>query len=304
MIRFAHFSDVHLTSKHLGWKVRDLFTKKATGWVNVKLLGRGSRFKHAPVVVDALLGEFRAQPFDQLVFSGDATKLAFESEFQLAAAKLGVGDAALPPVVAVPGNHDYYTRPAFRAGLFEKHFAPWLDGLRVDHHTYPFARKVGPAWLVAVNSATPNWAVWDASGTIGHAQLERLEKLCERLDAGPRILVTHYPLRTAKGNLEHPTHRLRDHAESLDAAKRCGIALWLHGHLHRGFVLPAGDAIPFPVICAGSCTQTNRWMYNQCELDGHTLRVRRRRYDPAANRFDDAEEWTLELPVKSGLAVT
>lgn len=295
MIRFAHFSDVHLTSKHLGWTVRDLFTKKATGWVNVKLLGRGSRFKHAPAVVDILLNEFRTRPLDHLVFSGDATKMAFENEFRLAAEKLGVGDPTLPPVIGVPGNHDYYTRPAFRARLFEKHFEPWQRGERIDHHTYPFARKVGPAWFVAVNSATPNWAVWDASGTIGQPQLERLERLCERLDAGPRILVTHYPLRTSKGNVEHPTHRLRDHAEAIEGAKRCGIALWLHGHLHRGFVLPAGESIPFPVICSGSCTQTKRWMYNEYLLDGNRLTIQRRRFDPESKGFADAESWELEL---------
>ncbi len=296
MIRFAHFSDVHLTSQHLGWTMRDLFSKKATGWVNVKLLGRGSRFKNAPRVVDVLLEDFREGTFDQLIFSGDATKLAFESEFQLAAAKLGVGDPSLAPIIGVPGNHDYYTRPAFRAGLFEKHFKPWLDGQRVDDHTYPFARKVGPAWIIAVNSATPNWALWDASGQIGPDQLERLERLCAQLDGGPRILVTHYPLRTSRGNVEHATHRLRDHERALETARRCGIGLWLHGHLHRGFVLPASESIPFPVICAGSCTQTNRWMYNVCELDGRTLSVQRRRFNATVDRFENAEEWKLELP--------
>jgi 3',5'-cyclic AMP phosphodiesterase CpdA len=296
MIRFAHFSDVHLTSQHLGWTVRDLFTKKATGWVNVKLLGRGARFKHAPRVVAALLDDFRRGSFDHLVFSGDATKLAFENEFRLAAATLGVGDPALPPVLGVPGNHDYYTGLAHRAELFERHFAPWLEGERIEGHRYPFARRVGSAWLIGVNSATPNRALWDASGAIGSEQLERLERLCERLGPGPRILVTHYPLRTAKGNLEHPAHRLRDHEAGLETAKRCGIGLWLHGHLHRGFVLPAGDTIPFPVICAGSCSQTNRWMYNACELDGRTLKVRRRRFDNNLNRFEDAEDFTLELP--------
>lgn len=295
MLRFAHFSDVHLTSKHLGWRPRDFLTKKITGWINVKLLGRGARFKHAPMVVDVLLNEFRTRGFDQLVFSGDATKLAFENEFHLAAEKLGVGDPTLPPTVGVPGNHDYYTRPAYRAGLFEKHFAPWLDGLRVDDHTYPFARKVKHAWFVAVNSATPNWALWDASGTIGAPQFERLEKLCEKLDDGPRILVTHYPLRTAKGNVEHPTHRLRDHAEAIEVAKRCKISLWLHGHLHRGYVLPPGEEIPFPVICAGSCTQTRRWMYNEYELDGTKLTVLRRRFDMLAKTYLDAERAELEL---------
>lgn len=293
LLRLAHFSDIHLTSKRLGWTGRDLLTKKVTGWVNVKLLGRGRRFKHAAVVVDALLHELRTRQFDHLVFSGDVTKLAFESEFRLAAERFA--DPSLPPVLGVPGNHDYYTGPAVRAGLFEKHFAPWLAGERVDGHTYPFARKVGGVWLVGVNSSVANWGVWDASGSIGREQGERLLQLCARLDDGPRILVTHYPLRTATGRVERRTHRLRDHAAALELAKACRVSLWLHGHIHRGYVLPAGAEIPFPVICAGSTTQTNRWTYNEYEIDGHTLSVLRRTFDMDKKAFVDGERMQLTL---------
>ena len=59
MVRLAHFSDVHLTSPRLGWRVRDVFGKRASGWVNVKILGRGKRFRNANAVVESLLREFR-----------------------------------------------------------------------------------------------------------------------------------------------------------------------------------------------------------------------------------------------------
>src|SRR6266550_6543768 len=113
-IRLAHFSDVHLTSEKLGWRVRDLFGKRASGWVNVAVLGRGRRFRHANAVVEALLREFRERPLDHIVFSGDATTMAFESEMSEAAHRLGAGDDTLPPCIAVPGNHDLYTFGALR----------------------------------------------------------------------------------------------------------------------------------------------------------------------------------------------
>ncbi|MBY0458495.1 MAG: hypothetical protein K2V38_14240, partial [Gemmataceae bacterium] len=75
MIRLAHFSDVHLTVRPLGWRLRDTFGKRTAGWVNVTLLGRGGRFRHAPRVAEALRRAFAARGFDQLVFSGDATTL-------------------------------------------------------------------------------------------------------------------------------------------------------------------------------------------------------------------------------------
>src|SRR5262245_45017414 len=114
MVRLAHFSDVHLTTRRLGWRVRDMFGKRTTGWMNVRLLGRGHRFRHAPDVADALRGELAARGFDHLVFSGDASTMAFPAEMTEAAARLGVGDPALPPGIAVPGNHDLYVRRVVR----------------------------------------------------------------------------------------------------------------------------------------------------------------------------------------------
>ncbi|HVK16572.1 MAG TPA: metallophosphoesterase [Fimbriiglobus sp.] len=294
-IRLAHFSDVHLTSKPLGWHPRDWISKRATGWVNVRLLGRGRRFKQAPAVVAAMMRALRERALDALVFSGDATGMGFESEFAVAAKALGVGDEALPPAVAVPGNHDYYTPRAVRGGLFEAYFGPWQVGLRVDDQPYPFARRVGDVWLICANSSTVNRWNWDASGAIGPDQLRRLRLLCASLSPGVRVLVTHYPVRTARGEVEPRVHRLRDHAAALEAASDCGIGLWLHGHIHRGFVLKPTGGLPFPVVCVGSSTQNNRWMYNEYTIAGTKLEGVHRVYDPDHDRFRDAGFFELDL---------
>jgi 3',5'-cyclic AMP phosphodiesterase CpdA len=295
MLRLAHFSDVHLTSRPLGWRGRDLLSKKVPGWVNVRLLGRGARFKHSTRIVKLLREEFASRGFDHLIFSGDATKLAFDREFSIAANLLGVLDTTQVPCIAVPGNHDLYTRDAAKRKLFDHHFGPWLAGQRIDEHTFPYARKVGPAWLIAVNSCTANWWTFDASGSIGPEQLTRLRQLCETLDGGPRILVTHYPLRTSRRKLERRSHRLRDHAAALNTAKECGIGLWLHGHIHKPYILDAGADLPFPTICAGSCTQTHRWCYNEYDLDGDVLRIVQRKYNLASHCFEDGMRSELRL---------
>ncbi len=209
-VRFAHFSDIHLTARPLGWRTRDLFNKRTSGWVNVKLLGRGLRFKHASDVTGALRKEFASREFDQLVFSGDATTLGFPSEVSEAANRLGVGDASLPPGIAVPGNHDLYVGRSIRDRHFESAFAPWQEGVRVGAEPYPFARKVGHVWLIALNSAKPNFWLWDATGRVGAAQLQRLRELCKTLDSGPRIVVSHYPLLMEGHRVEPRWHRLHD----------------------------------------------------------------------------------------------
>jgi 3',5'-cyclic AMP phosphodiesterase CpdA len=288
-VRIAHISDVHLTAKPLGWHPRDFLSKRVTGWMNVRLFGRGRRFRFAPRIVAALRREWPTRNLDALVFSGDATSMGFEAEFAAASHALGVDDSTLPPAVAVPGNHDYYTIHATKYRYFEKYFAPWLTGLRLTTDEYPFARQIGPIWLIAANSSTVNRWNWDASGAIGADQLERLRQLCQYLPPGPRVLVTHYPLRTAQGQIEPRIHRLRDHAAALAWAQEAGIDLWLHGHIHRAFILRPTPAIPFAVVCAGSTTQQPRWGYNEYTIESDRLLITRRIYLPEKDCFEDAE---------------
>lgn len=296
MIRLAHFSDVHLTSPKLGWRIRDLFGKRATGWVNVRLLGRGKRFRFAEQVVDALRAEFRERRFDRLVFSGDATTMAFDSEVEAAAKRLGVGDTTLPPGLAIPGNHDLYTFGAVRHRRFEIAFAPWQHGEREDaRFTYPFAQKVGHVWLIGLNSARANLFPWDATGKTGNAQLERLRTLTAKLDPGPRIVVSHYPILTRGRKPEPRWHRLKDWRRVRDTAAECGVNLWLHGHKHVWYHLDADRDLPFPSINVGSSTQEHLWGYHEYEIDGWNVRCLRRVFDLATGRFADAETFDIQM---------
>jgi 3',5'-cyclic AMP phosphodiesterase CpdA len=295
-VRLAHFSDIHLTARPLGWRVRDAFNKRPTGWMKVAVFGRGKRFRHANDVTATLRGEFASRGFDQLVFSGDATTLGFAAEMTESARRLGVGDPNLPPGIAVPGNHDVYVRHSAHHRLFEDAFSPWQHGQRVSDDHYPFARKVGPVWLIGLNSSVPNFWVWDASGSVGPAQLDRFKQLCATLDGGPRIVVSHYPLLMQGHKPEPRWHRLRDWRAVRDAAAECGVSLWLHGHRHHWYFLAPAANLPFPTICTGSSTQTGRWGYHDYTIDGRTLTAVRRVYDLDAGAFVDTEQFTLELP--------
>jgi 3',5'-cyclic AMP phosphodiesterase CpdA len=131
---------------------------------------------------------------------------------------------------------------------------------------------------------------------VGADQLERLEQLLQRLGPGPRILVTHYPACMASGKLERRSHRLRDVHALADAARAGGVALWLHGHLHRAFRHGSTEMTPFPVICAGSSTQSWLWSYGEYTLTGRQLRAVCRVYHSTERRFRDGETFELSLP--------
>jgi 3',5'-cyclic AMP phosphodiesterase CpdA len=295
MLRLAHLSDTHVTAPNCRWRLHDWFSKRMSGWLNLRLLGRALRFPHTEATLTALRADLREQGVEHILFSGDATAIGFAEEMARAAELLGVGAAAGLPGLAVPGNHDYMTGADVESGQFEKYFAAWQQGERVDGATYPFAQRVGGVWLIGVNSATANVLPVDASGAVGSAQRGRLETLLSRLDGGPRILVTHYPVRLSSGRREHWMRRLRDLDAVVELAKRYGVGLWLHGHRHRPYEHAADVETPFTHICAGSATQRGAWSYRVYHLDGQQLTATRRGYDPATGRFRDVSRFLARL---------
>jgi 3',5'-cyclic AMP phosphodiesterase CpdA len=295
MVRLCHISDIHITKNPLGWHAEDWCNKRLAAWANLRVLGRACYFRFAEAVLTSLVKELGTTPPDRVVFSGDATALGFGSEIERAATVLGLTSAHPLLGLAVPGNHDYCTIPAARSGNFERHFAPWQQGERVGDETYPFAQQVGQVWLVAVNGATGNRWAWDAGGRVDAAQLQRLQKLLARLQGGPRILVIHFPVCTESGRPERADRRLRDLNELIDVCNRGGISLWLHGHRHRFYHLAPPPQAPFPVICAGSTTQENRWCHGDYVIENRRLRAAKRVYDPLSGKFTTAEEFDLVL---------
>jgi 3',5'-cyclic AMP phosphodiesterase CpdA len=295
-VRLAHLSDIHLTAEEPRWSVRDWFTRRLAGWFNLRWLGRAHRFRRAEEVLTVLAAELRSdRKPDHVIFSGDATALGFPEEMERAAAILGVGDSTVPAALAVPGNHDYYTAGVAASGLFERCFGPWQAGERLDGAAYPFAQRVGDAWLVGVNSSVGNSWPWDATGRVGTAQLDRLQRLLQQLGPGPRLLVTHYPACRANGEPETPAHRLRDAKELLAVAEHGGVAVWLHGHQHRPYCVKDTGLASFPIICAGSATQYGIWGYNEYTLEGALLHVNRRAFDPQTKAFAEAETFDVRL---------
>jgi 3',5'-cyclic AMP phosphodiesterase CpdA len=295
MIRLAHFSDIHLTAPQLGWTLRDLCNKRLAAWMNFRWLGRRRRFSRADTVLGQLIKEIVERQPEKVIFSGDATAMGFEEEIRRSADILGVGRGRMPSGLAVPGNHDYCTREAAASGNFERHFAPWQTGFRLEPDTYPFAQRVGHVHLVAVNSCTGNIWPWDASGSVGGPQRQRLGRLLAALEPGPRILITHYPVCLSSGRRENPVHGLRDLAETIEVAANGGIGLWLHGHRHQVYYFQKPPQAPFPVICIGSATQNGLWSYGEYTVEGCDFRVLIRKFDRKSGKFLDCSRFEVRL---------
>lgn len=299
-VRFVHLSDLHITVRPLGWKRRDWLSKRVAGWINLNYLGRHYRFRHAVNVLDVLMAELRRDAPDHLIFSGDASTMGFDREFARAAELLGVNGPNPVPGIAVPGNHDHYLHHVAAAGGFERQFHPWQHGVRIDDQRYPFAQRVGHVWLVGVNSALGSSWAWDATGRVGKHQLDRLDRLLQVLDPGPRVLVTHYPFCVPGGKPEPLAHRLLDRHALMEIAVRGGVCLWLHGHRHDPYHVDDPRSVPIPTVCAGSATQTGYWTYAEYTVTGDRVRIVRKTYSPEDNRFIPGEALDVSLSPAAG----
>lgn len=292
-ITLLHLSDVHCTSTPHPLRPSEWWGKRLCGYAAGVLSGRRRSLARPEVALDRLADDAAPRTTGALLFSGDATSLALPDEFHRAAELLGgVRDKLGVPGVAVPGNHDRYTPRATSAKLFEAAFGDWQPGERIGGSAYPFAVKLGPAWVVALDSARPNRGLGDASGAVGPEQLARFRELCAALSPGPRLVLTHYPLWTSAGEPEHTLRRLVDHAECLDAATDCGVRAWLCGHIHTGFV--RAPKAGFPVqLCAGSATQEGRRMYSTYAVTAGGLTGTRRQLDGRTGEYVTLETFEL-----------
>jgi len=291
MVRIAHLSDVHLTASPLGLAPRDFLSKRFGTLVNMRLR-RGKNFRLADEVTRAFERDCRQRGIDAVIFSGDATNFGLPNEMARAAEMLGVGRM---PGLAVPGNHDYLVEAAERSGAFERGFAPWQQGTRLDGQIYPFAKKVGEAWFIGVNSARANRWSWDATGLVDAAELDRLTRLLAELSPGPRIWVTQYPIALKNGSPETPSHGLVNLDEVLAIAKRGSIACWLHGHRHGFYHLDNPLGCGIPAICIGSATQHGNYCYGDYAITADRLSATCRIYDPALQAFRDGATFAIEL---------
>jgi 3',5'-cyclic AMP phosphodiesterase CpdA len=238
--RLAHLSDPHLPPMP-AIRLRELAGKRALGYLNWT---RNRHKFHRRDVLDTLVSDIKAHAPDHIAVTGDIVNLALESEFAPARAWLeGVGTP--DRVTVIPGNHDAYVRAT------EHRFAEVLgdyfknDGAPNDGTKFPSLRRRGPLALIGVSSAVPT-APLMATGWLGRAQLEALERMLTKLSAETtfRVLLIHHPLRS---DTRHK--RLTDSPELLALLKRHGVELVLHGHDHvHSLVWVEGPKSAIPVV--------------------------------------------------------
>ncbi len=222
--RLLHITDVHF------WEVvlnpLRLLNKRALGNLNVVLR---RRFEYDVGRAEAFAEVLAGLEVPTVFAGGDFTSTATDTECRRALEFVRSLVGRGLNVLALPGNHDYYTFEAVRKRRFERHFEAFLP-----EEGFP-ARLTLPGGtpFVLVPTVCANW--FSSSGRITPQQVEESARLIAECPPGPVLAGAHYPVL-------HRTHaydssrerRLRNARLLRTALGESGRdILYLSGHVHR-----------------------------------------------------------------------
>jgi 3',5'-cyclic AMP phosphodiesterase CpdA len=299
---FAHLSDPHLTSLD-GVRWRQLLNKRVLGYLSWR---RRRRAEHRGEVLDVLLEDLGETRPEHIVITGDLTHTGLPDEFHQARLWLDRLGAA-ERVTVVPGNHDAYVHTAWAHtfSLWEPFMRSDADSAGADDSIFPSLRVRNGVALIGLSSARAT-APFLATGSLGRAQLQRLQALLEQAAAQRlfRVVLLHHPPRPED---EKWRKRLTDGRALCDVLGRTGAELLLHGHSHRSLhsELNVGvHRIPVFGIPSASAMGSREgrgaqyYLYRvRREADSWSVEVTVRAYQPHQDRFCLAHQHHLSLPV-------
>ncbi|MDE3046158.1 MAG: metallophosphoesterase [Verrucomicrobiota bacterium] len=263
-LRIAQISDFHVT--HLTWNPLRLFSKRILGNLNW-VFHRRNRFSEEPL--RALIPLLPKLELDWIFLGGDLTTTSLPEEFAKAKAIVNQFPA---PCIAVPGNHDHYTYPAYYQKRFYRSFAnPTPDSpFRLAEHGVEAHRLNSSYWLVALDTALAT-NLYSSRGLFSEQQEASLRQLLTSLPPNASILLlNHYPF--FQNDVRR--HSLKG-GEKLEALirKEPRIKAYLHGHSHRHTIAdlqPSG--LPL-LLDSGSAADQEIGTWNLLTLDDEKIQI-------------------------------
>lgn len=284
-------------------------------WSVKRILGylswhRNRKAKHSADVLTILKADMALFPGDHIIFGGDQTNLALDSEYRAVrewAQDLGKSiDKSSADISMIPGNHDAYRKD--HESAFWQFWGMYAQGDDSQNQEFPFVRKRGKMAIIGVSSAiqTPPFAAW---GKVGTVQLEKLRAVLRALgsDGYCRMIAIHHP---PQKNGAIYRKRLIDAAAFRQVIEETGAELILHGHNHKMLMSEIkGPHAMVPVRGSGSGSSNGKGMqpahYQVIEIedaaDHWNIRINHRRLEPDRRVFATTESEILNLPKPAGL---
>lgn len=261
LLRCAHISDLHFS--HPTWTLSQFFSKRWVGNANL-LFSRKKEYiqDHFHALIDL----FKEKGISHVFITGDLSCTSLDLEFQKAQQFIHALQTAGCQVFQVPGNHDQYTKKAYRSQAFYSFFpSPNLQKDKVAAH------KIADQWWIVALDTALSTPLFSASGLFSQDIEQALRHLLTEIPKHHHILLmNHFPL-FAQPSLRNSLHRsdaLRTLIEQFP-----NIRFYLHGHTHRHAIADLRkNGLPI-ILDSGSIAHIKRSSWNYLEIDTDHARV-------------------------------
>jgi len=230
-MRFAHISDLHFGSVTLS--PFQFFSKRWAGNFNYLFL-RKKHFCYDRLL--ELIDLFKEKGITHVFVTGDLTVTSRRKEFKQARRFFQMLKEEGISVFTIPGNHDHYTKTAYRKKKFYRFFDPLFDKecpFNLKDHKVSYTKVKEGLWVVGLDTAVAT-SLTSSEGYFSPETEENLEKVLQEIPKDDWvILLNHFPFFQ---NDPEKKQLIRAPLLKKLIAKFPNILLYLHGHTHRQIV--------------------------------------------------------------------
>jgi len=256
-LRIAQISDLHFSKP--SWNPSQFFSKRWIGNLNL-LLTRKREYEHQRLLT--LPDFFKNAAVDHVLITGDLSTTSLEQEFELAADFIKrLKDAGLS-VMAIPGNHDQYTKKVYRDSLFYRFFDSALSKNLKEHKVA--VKKLNDNWWVVLLDTALATPLLSSRGLFSLEVEKNLTAALSEIPAGQNvILANHFPF--FEGDSDRTTLLRSEHLRA-KVKQFPQIKLYLHGHTHRHCIADLQSS-GYPIVLdSGSTPHRSKGAINLIEL--------------------------------------
>ncbi len=278
-MRLAHLSDFHYTK--LTINPLRLFPKRIFSHIHW-LMHRADSFSCKPL--EKLPDLFRLLNVDLVLLGGDFTSTSMPEEFKTAKDFVQTLEK---PWIAIPGNHDHYTRRSYRNQMYYQHFANENSSFYSLQKDGIECQKIAPRWwVISLDTCLPT-RITSSQGVFSEEIESKLEGVLSLIPLDENvILFNHYPFFDQE---DKKRTLLRGRSLENLLQRHPKIRLYLHGHTHRHSIANLQpNGLPL-VLDSGSCSQTKGGTWNLIDLKEEGCSVDSYQFDLEWKKKDTQE---------------
>ena len=274
-MRIAQIADFHFTQ--LSWNPFRLFSKRVLGNINWICARKNHFFEEQ---LEPLPGLFEELGVDLVLLGGDFSTTALQTEFEKAARFV---EQIKQPWIAIPGNHDHYTRRSYRDKRFYQRFTNKrgeishpVEFFTLKDHAIEAHKIMEGWWLIALDTALAT-NPYSSEGLFSQKIESYLEEAIQLIPSECSILLfNHYPF-FQNDVKRHNLIRGEQLQKLLEKNPR--IRLYLHGHTHQHIVADLQVSNLPLILDSGSCAQGRKGAWNLIDLQPDGCQVSTYRWD-------------------------